>query len=627
MLTYSDLTQLRGRISGSFNKDDPKATLFIKLNQLITTLKPNPEQTSLTKAALPLAFKLTLVTADLLNDSARENTEKENRVQELTTCIEAINTLIEKPAQPHIQAQLKKIANYSLLEKPRQDSGALNFFARRVDGLINGVNQTREMIFGTPLMRSRLAIHHFIGPELKRFVLTAQLPTHSIDLGSENKQNKEADVNSKIKALPLIVNLDKKSKECQTDVKALLAALDNFATQVQQANQSTISAAAENALLVSQAMVINLLKGEVNGEYHWVSFQRVVNLTKCLNKAASVVQHPGNPQDVRELEDLIEQSDYQRAVRDKERTAYAGIHVVAASLILGLAIMETIKTFGINLIIHGLVAHGWPLSAEGASVGVGIGQFYLYADSHREQTIFSEKMEDLCKVARLQQRSATEETADENTIQDMDVKSLIDALNASFKKLKESTEKKQDIFAIQAQEVLRSANDLKRDLVYRFSKAKKEKTIARLQELKICIEAAQSVVENPGDKEAVNHLNKLANKANYEIYRFDAGKIFRGALLLLACIPIFFVTLYGTVMTAGLTAGTLLSPFMVMVAAITNIVAAFQREKTELTDQLQTLGHFALIGGNAVASKADGVFNSSPLDKQATDTSLMENSI
>ncbi|MGL5741438.1 MAG: hypothetical protein ACRCXC_02235 [Legionella sp.] len=75
-----------------------------------------------------------------------------------------------------------------------------------------------------------------------------------------------------------------------------------------------------------------------------------------------------------------------------------------------------------------------------------------------------------------------------------------------------------------------------------------------IKKLRECIEAADQIVLNPGDHDAVHRLVHLVSQGDYEMRKIIKRDVFIGVLLVLACIALYAITITGTVFSAGVTA-------------------------------------------------------------------------
>lgn|GEM_PF-3716757 len=594
---------------------------------LLENLLNNSKKTRAHIAALPLFNKLCLLAVDI-NKNYHE-ADSENRAEQLIKCIKLINSLIIKPGNEIYQQELHKLAFLGAYEKSAYEEKtgiqyypALGkyYFSLSLDKIINSVNSIRTFVFGSPFSRSRLATHNFISDhELHHFILMTQQSTanrvlgkllvydavltadHNLYLNAETKEAFE-------------IFLQNKPVTITNAVVGLRDSLHRFAQQVDHAQHNeVINTAAMNAFLASQDRVLELLNEKK------LSLEKIQKLTECFNQTAMVIATPGQIEEVRKLEILVDKSDYKLRKRNRENTCYALIHILVSTILFSLAVADAIASHGAELITHGFI-----LGAEILSLSVGGGQLYHFSDSQIEKTLFSETMHDFIKVAHLKtnhnqdwkpgidpatvRKSILEALAPPSDASDASSKaisSLLDTIE-TLRKIVENPGN--DLMRQQGLEVLHSGEDLAIDLL-----RDKKQSLVRIKKLQESIETAISVVTNPYDFAAVNHLIELSDCRGYEKRNINKAGLIIGFSMLLISLAIFAVTITGTVFSGGTVAGTIISPIMTTALAIHKIIDSCKKQDTQFTSHAKALGQFALFGCSEVKEKPDTVFCGNPL--------------
>ncbi|ARG98556.1 hypothetical protein [Legionella micdadei] len=573
--------------------------------------------TLLTQVTISLLIRVYLLGIGILDREAHYTNEEKIRIaNNIITCANLVGRVLTQSNNEEAFIDLEKMLHAGTFEL-RAFTSWKHLFLSAIDNVINGVNTGRALIFRSTYSRSRLATREIISETLQEFLFVAknQFTTRSL-LSSlqptETFSNFYLAENHKAHILHLDKGLSdlyqafyhyhQQDRERISAAKAMIESLDYFAKQSALAKDNQIiNAYAEQAFLASQELVIELLKDSKP------SVQRMKRLAACFEQTAHVIANPGKKSEVKKLEKLVEESDYKRFHCDKEKTAYAIIHILVSAALLALAIVEAVVSHGISL-----AAHLWIIGAEGGSLGVGFGQLYYFSSSEIKTTFFADSMSKLAQVTR--SKSKHEDWRDKGDIENRreqllntlyqdslannfynkEVKQLLSSLQVLRNNVHQS---KQTLIYSQAHAVLQSAEELAIDLV-----RSKYPSQIRIQKLRECVDAANAVVLQPENVQAINQLVTLVSHGDYEAKKIIKRDIVIASLLALASIALYIVTITGTIFSAGATSGTILSPIMLSAVAAHKFANSIHRERTRFSEEAKALTEFAQTAGKNLTS-------------------------
>ncbi|KTC68909.1 hypothetical protein Lbir_2442 [Legionella birminghamensis] len=562
-----------------------------------------------------LLIRLHLLSISLLKDNSRiANEEKLRIAKNIIACTHLIRQSNNEPENIKYHKQLRRLLNSNAFECRKYTSPWAHYPLAIVDSVVNAVNYGRAGIFRTDYARSRFATKDYISENLEHFTLVNRSNTSRLILSclrpvESAPTDKELTSHLNIEITNAFGHFTEQNKEklklCE-EMTALVAALNAIAKQLIAARHNqVIYNAGEKAFLACQDLVLELLGDKK------ISIEKIRRLTACFNQTARVIQNPGNKEEVIKLSDMVEKSDYSRYQADREKTSYAVIHILVSAALLGLAIFEAVASHGLSMAVH-----AWIISAEGASLGVGLGQLYYFSNSEQRKTLFFDSMDKMCRASRLasshddwtnQSDLANRRTAllnevnaakfNDNTILSDEVSDLFAALEALQKSIHFA---RHELLQQQAEIVLSCAQDLALDLL----RADKP-SLKRIQKLRQAVNAAQKVIEEPGNPEAIHRLTKIIHQASYEDTRVIKRDIAIAFLLALSSLVLFAVTIAGTILSGGGTAGTILSPFMLMIMSINRLIHAFQHQKTSFREEAQKLSDYSELMGDMEETDPD----------------------
>ncbi|KTD39098.1 hypothetical protein Lnau_0297 [Legionella nautarum] len=588
-----------------------------QLAQMLTSLREqieersDTEETRLDNAAVPLLIRLYLLSIGIMDLNSPYSDEKRIKVADgIIRCTNLIKILLAQPADQEIFEQLDELLYSDIFELRAYDSAWKHYFFSTLDKILNAINRVRTFVFSMNYPRSRLATREIIGKTLEDFLLVAENPsTTSKLLSSLRPQIASLSFSSteENKAYTLYLSelitstYEKFYTRNAQEEKALIAArtmlesLNRFGQQVLLTKDNLIiNNYAETAFLASQDLAIELLKDESP------SIERMEQLTTCFDQAAIVIQNPGKKAELKKLELLVEKSDYKRYHCDKEKSTYAIFRILISALFLAYAIYDVVTGFGVSL-----AAQLWVISAEAGSLAVGSGQLYYFSNGKVKNTLFADSLGKLTQAARI--KSYSEDWQDKENLENRREEILIELNESKFGQANQKinnlldelaclrtniNKTKMTLISSQARAVLQSGEELAIDLL----RAKSPSSI-RIKKLRKCIEAANTVVTQPDNLEAIHRLVTLISERDYEARKIIARDFFIASLLALASVALYVVTITGTVLSAGITAGTIFTPITLSITAAYKFAHAFHSQHTRFTDEAEALTEFAQIAG------------------------------
>lgn len=561
------------------------------------------EETRLSQAAAALLSRAYLIAIHLLDDKSFENERgRRHKAQNLFDALVSTRAILLNPEEEQARAKLKRIYRTSAFELRVHHSSAKYYFLSFIDGLINSTNKVRAFVFqAPPYSRSRFATQDILEEKIEGFLFIANQPSTAklltnfgaaSPIYSSNRAEKFEHL-----APQLIERYQAFYTEYQEDdlsilaINRLMVALDELANEVVRLQDNQLlSVLAVQAFYASQDYVFDLLL-EDN-----FSLQRAKNLNACLKQAILVMKNPGQRSEIIKLEELVEKSDYKRFHCDKEKTTYAILHILAAAALLGLAIFEAIASHGLSLVVT-----IWTIVAEGSSLGVGLGQFYYFLTGETRNTLFAESMSKLSRGTRFSVPGYYSDSSERKSLEILyhdpsDEQSReAQQLLASLERLEANIQLQQDSFlSQQAHAVLKNGENFAIELL-----RENPISIKRTKRLRECFDAANEVLCQPNNLEAINHLVKLVSKGDYEARRIVKRELVIGSLLALASIALYVITITATVLSSGSTAGTILSPIMLSAVAAHKLMHSVRRERTLFSDEAKALAEYAQFAGGA----------------------------
>lgn len=483
-------------------------------------------------------------------------------------------------------------------------------FFSTLDKILNAINIGRTFVFEMNYPRSRLATREIIGKTLEDFLLVAenqsttskllsslrpQISLLSVPPPEENKATIQHLGELITSTYDEFYTHNAQAEKAVLAAKAMLESLNHFGHQVLLTKDNPIiNNYAEAAFLASQDLAIELLNDEKP------SIERMEGLTTCFDQAAIVIQNPGKKSELKKLEQLVEKSDYKRYHCDPEKSTYAIFRILISALFLAYAIYDVVTGFGVSL-----ATQLWVISAEAGSLAVGSGQLYYFSNGKVKNTLFADSMEKLSQAARI--KLSTEEWRDTSNLDSRREELLIELNKTKFGQTDEEINKLLDALAglrsnvdqtrmtlisTQVRTVLNSGEELAIDIL----RAKSPSSV-RIKKLRECVEAANSIIMQPDNLEAINRLVTLVSERDYETRKIIGRDFFIASLLALASIVLYVVTITGTVLSAGITAGTIFTPITLSISAAYKFAHAFQPQHTRFTDEAEALTEFAQIAG------------------------------
>ncbi|PJE18148.1 hypothetical protein [Legionella sp.] len=567
------------------------------------------EETRLNDAANPLLVRLYLLSIGIMDLNAPYSDEKRIKVANgIIRCTNLIKILLAQPSNEEIFEQLDELLYSDLFELQAYNSWKHYFFSG-LDKILNGINRGRTFVFNTPYPRSRLATREIIGKTLQAFLLVAEnQSTTSKLLSSLRPQLRLLSFSSLDENKATILHLNERisfiyeefytrnpqDKDLLIVAKAMLESLDRFGQQVLLAKDNLIiNNYAEKAFLASQDLVMELLSEALPPT------ERMQRLTACLEQAANVIQNPGKRADLKKLEHLIEKSDYKRYHCDKEKSTYAIFRILISALFLAYAIYEVVTSYGVSL-----AAQLWVICAEAGSLAVGSGQLYYFSNG-KSKILFADSMGNLSQAARIRsnpedwQNKTNLENRREEILIELNISKFaqanqeINSLLNSLADLRSNINQTQmTLINPQARAVLQSGEELAIDLL-----RAKSPSFARINKLRECVEAANIIVMEPDNLEAINRLVTLVSERDYETRKIISRDFFIASLLALASVVLYVVTITGTVLSAGITAGTIFTPITLSITAAYKFAHAIYPQHTRFTDEVEALTEYAQIAG------------------------------
>ncbi|MCW8450530.1 hypothetical protein [Legionella quinlivanii] len=555
-----------------------------------------------------LLIRLHLISIHVLKNVDYLSDAERNRIaKNVITCTRLITKSHTNQDNKKHHQKLRGLLNSNAFEFRKYSSPWKHYPLALIDSVVNAVNYGRSGIFRTDYPRSHFASKDYVSETLEHFTLVNRSASSRMVLSrlASCPDNPEDELISHLnpevtEAFAPFIAANKANSKLTEEVRTLIASLNEIAKQLTGAEHNqVIHAAAKKAFLACQDLVLEILKNKK------VSITKIKQLSVCFKQTALVIENPGNKEQVLKLSEMVEQSDYSRYRADREKTSYAVIHILVSAALLGLAIFEAVASHGLSMAVH-----AWIISAEGVSLGVGLGQLHYFSNSDQRKTLFFDSMEKMCSATNLS--STHQDWVGQNDLVNRRTELLDEIIAQKYKETSDlskeavnlmtalqslqqsSNSSRQELLKKQAQTVLSCAQDLALDLL----RAEKP-SMQRIQKLTECVNAAQKVTSQPDNPEAVAHLVKLLNQGGYETTRVNKKDILIASLLALASIVLFAVTITGTILSGGTTAGTILSPFMLMIMSINRFIHAFQRQQTAFTEEARTLAEYSEIMGDA----------------------------
>ncbi|MCE3044064.1 hypothetical protein [Legionella sp. 16cNR16C] len=555
-----------------------------------------------------LLIRLHLISIHVLkNADYLSNAEKNRIAKNVITCTRLITKSDTNQDNIKYHQKLRRLLNSNAFEFRKYSSPWKHYPLVLIDSVVNAVNYGRSGIFRTDYPRSHLARKDYVSETLEHFTLVNRSASSRMVLSrlASCPDNPEDELirhlNPEVtEAFARFIAANKANSKLTDEVRTLIASLNGIAKQLAGAEHNqVIHAAAKKAFLACQDLVLEILNNKK------VSITKIKQLSVCFKQTALVIENPGNKEQVLKLSEMVEQSDYSRYRADREKTSYAVIHILVSAALLGLAIFEAVASHGLSMAVH-----AWIISAEGVSLGVGLGQLHYFSNSDQRKTFFFDSMEKMCSATNLS--SSHQDWVNQNDLVNRRTELLDEIIAQKYKDTSDLSKEainlmtalralqqssnlsSQELLKKQAQTVLSCAQDLALDLL-----RAEEPSMHRIQKLTECVNAAQKVTSQPENPQAIAHLVKLLNQGGYETTRVNKKDILIASLLALASIVLFAVTITGTILSGGTTAGTILSPFMLMIMSINRFIHAFQRQQTAFTAEARTLAEYSEIMGDA----------------------------
>ncbi|WP_133138690.1 hypothetical protein [Legionella genomosp. 1] len=555
-----------------------------------------------------LLIRLHLISIHVLKNADHLSDSEKNRIaKNVITCTRLITKSHTNQDNIKYQQKLRRLLNSNAFEFRKYSSPFIHYPLVMIDSVVNAVNYGRSGIFRTDYPRSHFARKDYVSETLEHFTLVNRSASSRMVLSrlASCPDNPEDELirylNPEVtEAFARFIAANKVNSKLTEEVRTLIASLNEIAKQLAGAEPNqVIHAAAKKAFLACQDLVLEILNNKK------VSITKIKQLSVCFKQTASVIENPGNKEQVLKLSEMVEQSDYSRYRADREKTSYAVIHILVSAALLGLAIFEAVASHGLSMAVH-----AWIISAEGVSLGVGLGQLHYFSNSDQRKTLFFDSMEKMCSATNLS--SSHQDWVDQNDLVNRRTELLDEVIAQKYKDTsdlsKEATNlitalralqqssnlSRQELLKKQAQTVLSCAQDLALDLL-----RAEEPSMHRIHKLTECVNAAQKVTSQPENPQAIAYLVKLLNQGGYETTHVNKKDILIASLLALASIVLFAVTITGTILSGGTTAGTILSPFMLMIMSINRFIHAFQRQQTAFTAEARTLAEYSEIMGDA----------------------------
>ncbi|CDZ76578.1 hypothetical protein BN59_00852 [Legionella massiliensis] len=557
------------------------------------------EDTRLSQAAAVVLSRAYLIAINLLNaKSPMDERGKAHIAENLASCIALTRAVLTEPNNKKARTALEKMLRSSAFELRAFSSSAKHYALASIDAVVNTINRGRAFIFQTaPHPRSRFASQDILEEKLESFLLVANQPSTAKLLSSLSfPLNLPAEKGGFHYLIPALKERYRQFREDYEEDEARIVAISDLLKTLDELgreaalvkdNQALRSMAIQ-AFYASQDFVIDLL-AEKNP-----ALPRVENLNACLQQTILVIKNPGQQAEILKLDALVTKSDYKRFQCDKEKTTYAVLHIIAAAALLAHALFEAVASHGISLIIT-----AWVITAEASSLGVGLGQLYYFLTGEIKNTLFSESMANLSIAARLKGLENSSEDRGHalyspSNFADVELNEEITELQVALIRLRNhSKDAKAAFLSEPAWAVLLTGEDLASDLLRESSPS-----IERIQKLRECIEAADAVVCQPNDLAATIQLAKLINEGDYEASRLDKYELFIGSVIALASIALYVITITATVLSAGSTAGTILSAVMLSAVAAHKLAHCVHREQTSFSVEAKALTEYAQFAGN-----------------------------
>ncbi|RAP38027.1 hypothetical protein B1207_03290 [Legionella quinlivanii] len=584
-------------------------------DHLTTELENTAKLLNLKDCAYNDSLKLLLIRLHLISIHVLKNADylsdaEKNRIaKNVITCTRLITKSHANQDNIKYHQKLRRLLNSNAFEFRKYSSPLIHYPLVMIDSVVNAVNYGRSGIFRTDYPRSHFARKDYVSETLEHFTLVNRSASSRMVLSRlascPNLTNSEDELISHLneevtEPFARFIAVNKANSKLTDEVRTLIASLNEIAKQLAGAEHNqVIHAAAKKAFLACQDLALEILNNKK------VSLTKIRQLSVCFKQTALVIENPGNKEQVLKLSEMVEQSDYSRYRADREKTSYAVIHILVSAALLGLAIFEAVASHGLSMAVH-----AWIISAEGVSLGVGLGQLHYFSNSDQRKTLFFDSMEKMCSATNLS--SSHQDWVDQNDLVNRRTELLDEIIAQKYKDTSDlskeathlmtalralqqsSNSSRQELLKKQAQTVLSCAQDLALDLL-----RAEEPSMHRIQKLTECVNAAQKVTSQPENPQAIAHLVKLLNQGGYETTRVNKKDILIASLLALASIVLFAVTITGTILSGGTTAGTILSPFMLMIMSINRFIHAFQRQQTAFTAEARTLAEYSEIMGDA----------------------------
>ncbi len=565
----------------------------------------NSTETVLSQAANPLLNRFALL-QDLLATNKLSNQQKRHLLQQLEYCVSLMTALIEGKSKPKNLRYLKKMLYTNAFEIRANSSFFKHYSLTTLDMIINGFNNLRGFIFRSAYPRAHFAKKDIITGELERFIRVAQGSSTGLLLSAlrpkepaepqklTEEEKNSSHLNQVISDIYNALLLKKIPRQKKQQLTQLIIALNSFAEQTLKTQQNAVTyPAAEQAFLASQDLAIEIL------QQRSLSLKKMRRLTICLKQTTLVLANPGQKSEVEKLEKLVRQSDYSRCQSDKEKSSYAILHIIASIALLSLAIFEAMTIPCLSLMVN-----SFTIAAELSSLIVGGGQALYFSKSRIHQTFYADSMDILAQAARLNSKHSDwtniELEGNRKKLLNQAATSLITgtpALEEEVQKLMSVLEQLREInlstnsiIKNQATTVLQHGEDLALDLL-----TAQNPSLKRIRKLSECILAAAAVAKDPSNAQSNQHLILLLSQRNYETRKLIKRDALIGGLLILASLALFAITITGTALSGGITAGTILSPIMLTIMALNKLAHCNPYERTPLGEDLRKLSDFGQV--------------------------------
>lgn len=370
------------------------------INHLLESLDEFAKQVLLAKnneMLHTIAEKAFLASQDLVMELLTEKKPSINRIKKLTACFTQTARVIKKPGEKEEVYQLEKMVEQSDYKRCYCDKERTTYAIIHI--LVSVALLCLAVVEAAVFQSVSLAVSfwtisaeigsvavgfgqlkYYANSEIKNTLFADSM--NMLSKAARLKTDEHAsDINMRRKKI--LDGLQQSNSNLDSEVKDLLAALDNLRTHIHESRPSMIKNQALAVLRSGEDLTMDILRSPSP------SLKRIKKLKECILAADKITLDPENHQAIHQLISLVSKGDYETR-RIIKRDLFIGVLLALASIALyAITITGTIFSAGAT---SGTILSPFMLSAMAINK--------LVTCNRREVTLFSDNAKALTEFAQ-----------------------------------------------------------------------------------------------------------------------------------------------------------------------------------------------------------------------------------